>query len=268
MSQPDTDVRRRVRRIIPVGETLPPELGRDVIDLGADAVPALLEILENEQLALETSPGEGWAPIHAALLLGELRAVSAVEPMLRTLAGTELDEILRGRIAQSLPLLGAAAIEPTLRAHAATDDRDLRSDLAGILARAGVRDERVLAVLLEELRANPLCGAGDLAEYGDPSVLPALHRAFDAHVLENGDGPFANQDLIELSGAIADLGGELSPAQHEKLRLGKEPGERYRQALLASRRERPGRNEPCWCGSGTKYKKCHLADDESGGSAA
>ena len=24
----------------------------------------------------------------------------------------------------------------------------------------------------------------------------------------------------------------------------------------------PGRNEPCWCGSGKKYKKCHLAADE------
>jgi hypothetical protein len=24
----------------------------------------------------------------------------------------------------------------------------------------------------------------------------------------------------------------------------------------------PGRNEPCWCGSGKKYKKCHLTEDE------
>jgi len=23
-----------------------------------------------------------------------------------------------------------------------------------------------------------------------------------------------------------------------------------------------GRNEPCWCGSGKKYKKCHLEADE------
>lgn len=23
-----------------------------------------------------------------------------------------------------------------------------------------------------------------------------------------------------------------------------------------------GRNDPCWCGSGKKYKKCHLAKDE------
>jgi SEC-C motif len=25
---------------------------------------------------------------------------------------------------------------------------------------------------------------------------------------------------------------------------------------------RPGRNEPCYCGSGKKYKHCHLAQDE------
>jgi hypothetical protein len=25
---------------------------------------------------------------------------------------------------------------------------------------------------------------------------------------------------------------------------------------------KPGRNDPCWCGSGKKYKKCHMASDE------
>jgi hypothetical protein len=24
----------------------------------------------------------------------------------------------------------------------------------------------------------------------------------------------------------------------------------------------PGRNEPCWCGSGVKYKQCHQLRDE------
>jgi hypothetical protein len=28
------------------------------------------------------------------------------------------------------------------------------------------------------------------------------------------------------------------------------------------RESRPGRNDPCWCGSGKKYKKCHLDADE------
>jgi preprotein translocase subunit SecA len=26
--------------------------------------------------------------------------------------------------------------------------------------------------------------------------------------------------------------------------------------------KKPGRNDPCWCGSGKKYKKCHLPLDE------
>ncbi len=30
---------------------------------------------------------------------------------------------------------------------------------------------------------------------------------------------------------------------------------------------RPGRNDPCWCGSGLKYKRCHLPADERGAPA-
>jgi hypothetical protein len=26
--------------------------------------------------------------------------------------------------------------------------------------------------------------------------------------------------------------------------------------------QKPGRNDICWCGSGKKYKKCHLPEDE------
>ncbi|NBD36351.1 MAG: hypothetical protein GVY30_10210 [Chloroflexi bacterium] len=26
--------------------------------------------------------------------------------------------------------------------------------------------------------------------------------------------------------------------------------------------QRPGRNDPCWCGSGKKYKQCHLRSDK------
>jgi hypothetical protein len=31
---------------------------------------------------------------------------------------------------------------------------------------------------------------------------------------------------------------------------------------------KPGRNDPCWCGSGKKYKKCHLAAGEEAGRSA
>lgn len=34
-----------------------------------------------------------------------------------------------------------------------------------------------------------------------------------------------------------------------------------RTGRTLTRAPRPGRNEPCWCGSGRKYKKCHLEQD-------
>jgi hypothetical protein len=33
--------------------------------------------------------------------------------------------------------------------------------------------------------------------------------------------------------------------------------------MTATTQPRPGRNEPCYCGSGKKYKQCHLPQDEA-----
>jgi hypothetical protein len=59
------DARTRVRRLIGPGSRLPDQTRRDILDLGLAAVPALLEILTDESLALSESRGEGWAPAHA-----------------------------------------------------------------------------------------------------------------------------------------------------------------------------------------------------------
>jgi preprotein translocase subunit SecA len=32
---------------------------------------------------------------------------------------------------------------------------------------------------------------------------------------------------------------------------------------IRNRDKRPGRNDPCWCGSNKKYKNCHLREDLS-----
>jgi septal ring-binding cell division protein DamX len=44
-------------------------------------------------------------------------------------------------------------------------------------------------------------------------------------------------------------------------------GVRYTHYMTANT-PRPGRNEPCHCGSGRKYKQCHLDKDEKAASAA
>jgi hypothetical protein len=134
-----------------------------------------------------------------------------------------------------------------------------------------VVDDRIFAVLLEMLESGPE-HAGDLAHYGDDRALPHLSRAFDAYTLRASDSPLANQDLVELHAAIEDLGGAITSQQSAKYRKACEPSERWRRQMGAALESataadrapgpRPGRNEPCWCGSTKKYKKCHLDDDQ------
>jgi SEC-C motif len=275
------NARLLVRRLIDTGERLPKELRSDILHLGDAGVMALLEILEDEALAQIDSPGEGWAPIHAAALLGNLRAATAVEPMLRALARTGPLDILHDRVVSSLPRIGAPVVEPALRTAASAED-EVRDSVASVLARVGLRDDRILDVLLAQLRRAPGF-AGNLAEYGDPRALPSLIEALDAFELNESGNPFANHALIEIRCAIEELGGTLTAEQQLKCRRGQAAAESVRQRLRerleapadasppvapARRHDRPGRNDPCWCGSGKKYKRCHIdadADDASAG---
>ncbi|MBI1919187.1 SEC-C domain-containing protein, partial [Candidatus Microgenomates bacterium] len=44
-------------------------------------------------------------------------------------------------------------------------------------------------------------------------------------------------------------------SRNESLEVSRESGKEV------GSKKKLGRNDPCWCGSGKKYKKCHLNDD-------
>ena len=264
-----------VRRLRGAGQRLPARLRQQILELGRAAVPPLIKTLEDHGLARANAPGGGFAPVHAAELLGELRAPDAVEPMLRALARTDWMDWLHDGILRSLPEIGPPVLEPALRLYAEAGDRELRVSVAAVLARVGVHDDRTLRILKAELREDPSM-ARNLAEYGDPRAVECLSRALDEYEIEEGDSSFRNQALVELQAAIEELGGRLTPEQAEKIRGGLEPAEKWRRQLSESLQGRsseepeepvrpraPGRNDPCWCGSQKKYKKCHLAADDA-----
>ena len=41
------------------------------------------------------------------------------------------------------------------------------------------------------------------------------------------------------------------------------PAAKQKQAAKAQGKKKLGRNDPCWCGSGKKYKQCHLREDQA-----
>ena len=255
--------------LLGAGQELSAVLRSEILALGRAALPALHEVLLDPALVSDKSPGEGLAPIHAAALLGDLKDLESVGPLLTAFAATDWLGFIKGEILQALRGIGAPVVEPALRALASATGDEQRDGCCDVLAELGVRDERILTALLAQVARSPEKGAMNLAGYGDERALPALLAEFDRREVVVG-GFMVNQTLIELEAAVRELGGSMRPAQIAKLK----EMERAREELFrgieeaipdppAVRQERPGRNAPCWCGSGKKYKKCHLDADET-----
>lgn len=206
-----------LERLTNAGECLPAGVRERILELGRIvAAPALIRILETDALAEEDATGEGYAPIHAVELLQALGADEAIEPMLRVLSRCDAFEILYSKLILALQTLGASVLEPALAAHAAADSDDQRMAVEDVLSALGVRDDRVLVILLKALDREPAFAAGLLAKYAEPAALPRLKAALDACEVDTGDGLLANDDILELKWAVEALGGALSADQVRK----------------------------------------------------
>lgn len=259
-----------VRSLLQQGEELPPWLKEALVARGSEAVGPLLEILESPALDSAEAPGEGFAPLHAVDLLVALRAHEAIAPMLQVLEQTERGSPLHEKLLLGLQELGPGVAAAALELLAQSEDS--RRALLEVLSGCGARDEGIFQALCAELQAGDTeLAAAFLAEYGDPRAVEPLKRALEAWQLRP-PGPLSNHAVIELAAAIEQLGGTLEPEHQAKLEQVHRQREQYwgafRRLLRPQPRSRsnmPGRNEPCWCGSGVKYKKCHLASDRREG---
>ncbi len=148
--------------------------------------------------------------------------------------------------------------------------------------------------LLETTEDGTFAGiaADDLASFHDPSVMPEIHRAFEYGII---DDPFVKEDELEdvINGVFSDMDeadfkrNTRDPLDHfsreniEHLHLinyeEKDEDEfdyednsdindkDFESEVMSSlqKKEKIGRNDPCPCGSGKKYKKCCMGKEKS-----
>jgi hypothetical protein len=277
-----------VRQLGGCVEALPEALRRQLLAAGAAIVSALITLVE--QALTDDHAALGWAPLHAVELLGAMGDPRAVPVLLRCLDEDDESDLLDQRVVTALRALGAGALDACVTAYATTPRDTFRDRVAGVLSRWSSHDERIYAVLVDTLQRTPELGANYLVDYGDVRALDVLAETFDALPIQEGENPLANHVFIELRCAIEDLGGQLTAAQQHKCaqadaarrrlvaQLGwaveapaPPSGRSVAVARPAAERQRPlptgkrklGRNAPCWCGSGKKYKKCHLPLEEN-----
>lgn len=254
-----------VERLFDAGPKLSPALHDEILAAAPDCIPPLLRIVEDESLFLEDARGEGYAPIHAIDLLGELHPPEAIEPLIRMFRSMEIGEIAWDGACFALEKFGAAVLEPALAAYAQAKREDEAKGLLNVLSKCGVRDDRIRAAIERAAEEDPVAAAMDFAAYGDPGAIPLLERLFDECEVDDEPSPMANMDLVEIASAIERLGGKLEGPRAEIMRRTVRLREEWREQIRAEAEARkpakkaalPGRNQPCWCGSGKKFKKCH-----------
>ncbi len=140
---------------------------RAILERGEACAPDLLAFLRE-------APEEDVADLEQHVLaLARALASPAMLPVLIELAHRYSDGF-PDLLADALRSVGAPAVEPLLELRRRLEDP---WELDTVLAGLGVRDARVLEILLESLRRSPADGALLLAIYGDPAARPALEEA-------------------------------------------------------------------------------------------
>jgi hypothetical protein len=212
------------------------------------------------------------SPIRAAHLARELRLDAAVEPLVRFVERMDVRLPVTKTVLSVLARLGPAGGEGLLSLLERSSAED-RSPIYEVLARAEVDDARLRKYLARLLVKDPVRASRTLAQRGDWRAVPDLLRALDAlsrHPVADC-AICAADDLSAIGSAVIALSGTLSEEYSSKIDEAHERAEPMWTELEddwlddhlpprtpAVREPRPGRNDPCPCGSGKKFKRCCL----------
>lgn len=250
---------------------------------GAEGVPALTAMVTNPA-EYEVVEGDedrtGWAPYSVVDILGELHPPEALEPLLSLLPWDGY-EYLTSSLPVALAQYGEGALDP-LTAFLADESQIVWSRWRAITAMAKMagifpelRDE-IAARLMRQLdtvepndeNLEVLRGAliSELVELRATESIPSIIRAFE----ETDIDPFLTswsdvRDAFDIPPGIAPHLDHSAPSRQaiiDSILGSGAPQPMSDPALVAPKSYRRqtlkvGRNEPCPCGSGKKYKKCH-----------
>jgi preprotein translocase subunit SecA len=88
-------------------------------------------------------------------------------------------------------------------------------------------------------------------------IEPMDAAALEQSQQQNGNLQYAHETSAGADAIAAAGGGSVAGAS--ALGLGGSTSTMSPQTVVASEKDKIGRNDPCWCGSGKKFKKCHGA---------
>jgi hypothetical protein len=219
----------------------------------------------------ESEADSVWAPVHAWRALGQLRAEAAVALLLASLTALDGDDVADTEIPVVLGMIGPAAI-PHIAAFLSDRSNSewvaatAMSGLAEIGKRhAASRAESIgilTGVLEPHADANPTTNGFAVAALLDLKAVEAIDTIRAAFRRGAIDCSIAGDaEDVEIEFGLRDRRATRAPRHWglPAVRLPRfETDHNWNDIAALPKRQEVGRNDPCPCGSGKKYKKCCL----------
>ncbi len=84
-------------------------------------------------------------------------------------------------------------------------------------------------------------------------------------IVEDTYRQFASRAIFQVQPAVVQTPQQRRQMREYRPELSMGGSDRPVQQTVRRNNQRPGRNKPCWCGSGKKYKHCHMREDQLSG---
>jgi hypothetical protein len=244
----------------------------------------LRELLEMSKSGKQIDEDLEWGVINSLPILREMKAEEAIEPMIDLMDDVAEDPMAMIHNAISIALKGAG--RPAMELILERYERDLESEertstWLWALSWLGVKDKRIYEALLEHFHNDTSEAVQLMGYYADKRFLPlvkAYVQCLANYFNDNKINPLAYgarlgnpfvYDYIEARDAQAvlqagpgrshDIYDENVEAIDRRLLKYADVDKHKRglnEILQDQKKEKVGRNDPCPCGSGKKYKHC------------
>ena len=235
------------------------------IGLTHEHIPELIRMVtDHKLLRADQNSLEVWAPVHAWRALGQLRAEEAIKPLIGLFSELSDDDWASEELPKAVAMLGEKAIKPLREFLLDSSNKELaRATAANCLEEIGSKNPSLkndcISILVDYLDQSTIDAPtlnglviAYLMELKAVDSIDVIRKAFN-----NG-----NVD-ITVAGDLEDVEIQLG------LRTKREtPQPNYLNPefeklssnfdSFKAKKKKIGRNDPCPCGSGKKYKKCCL----------
>ena len=228
--------------------------------IGGDDIDDLLNLVTDGSLHDASSEGnEVWVPLHAWRALGQLADPRSIEPLIGTFDSLWEDDWALAELPVVVAMLGQNGIRPLTEflnhhSHAEFARAMAVEALEGIAERQPSVRDQVVAIITEYLddpdqnaQGFNGCAVNSLITLNAVESIDTLRRLYESGNVDL----LACGDIEEVEIELGLRAARSTPAPNFLETYGL-------PAQHKATREKIGRNDPCPCGSGKKYKKCCL----------